>query len=81
MDINMSMEFEAGAKCPQLHISIVRVAEHFLLPLVVEDWCSDNCSGAWNINGDLSSEIKVSFNQDSDHTLFLLSSYRQFITV
>ena len=70
------MKHHAGTSLPQEHA--LRVANiHFLLPLVLEDWCIDNCVGEWSL--DAGKEIDLSFDDQSDIVLFCLSRYERFI--
>ena len=72
------MEFEAGTSEPQPFVLSVRVGRHFLLPLAVEGWCADHCGADWRIDGD-AKLLTVSFEEPGDQTLFMLSSYNQFV--
>lgn len=51
---------------------------HFMIPLVIEDWCDENCLGGWRLKR-TNKVIDLLFDDDSDAVLFELSRLRRFI--
>ena len=73
------MKHHAGSTLPQPYA--LRVTNsHFLLPLVIENWCEDNCVGKWSLDSKKDDkDIRLSFRDYSDITLFKLSRYNRLV--
>ena len=75
------MDFVAGAIVSQRFAYLIELGPNFLLPILIEDWCSESCNGQWHIEGDFKKNIVVSFDDETDRTLFYLSQYNSVISI